>query len=288
MFKKNLILHIPVIHKGYLDFFERIKEKISSIYIIDEDFQKELSDIKPDIAAISSVQIKDLLNRLGFDNISILSKDKINELKGREIILIQSELSRNLYEKYLKGEKVEWESAFLRWDKSQVIAELPVEDIPISKESFDIEMMKEAYKEAEKSSDWWRQIGVVLVKDKKIIARAYNQGVPNDNTPYQVGSIRDLFKAGEKQELSPTIHAEQKLIAEAAKNGVQLKNTSLYLTHFPCSVCAKLIAWSGIKKLYFTEGASNLDGRKVIELAGVEIIHIPQKGERQRSLKMNL
>jgi len=275
--EKIIVLHVPVIHKGYLDFFKRIEGEISNIYLIDEELQEELSEIKPDIASIDSKTVKELLNKIGFENILIFSKSNIEEIRGKEIVLIQNEISRNLYEKYLKGEKVEWESVFLRWDKNQVLAELPTQDLPISKEDFDTDKMKEAYKEAEKSSDWWRQIGAVLVKNRKIIARSYNQGVPNDNTPYQLGSIRDFFKAGEKQDFSPTIHAEQKLISEAAKNGIQLQGTTLYLTHFPCSVCAKLIAYSGIKNLYFSEGASNLDGKKILELVGVKITHIPQK-----------
>jgi len=275
--EKIIILHVPVIHKGYLDFFKRIEGEISNIYLIDEELQEELSEIKPDIASIDSKTVKELLNKIGFENILFFSKSNIEEIRGKEIVLIQNEISRNLYDKYLKGEKVEWESVFLRWDKNQVLAELPTKDLPISKEPFDTDKMKEAYKEAEKSSDWWRQIGAVLVKNRKIIARSYNQGVPNDNTPYQLGSIRDFFKAGEKQDFSPTIHAEQKLISEAAKNGIQLQGTTLYLTHFPCSVCAKLIAYSGIKNLYFSEGASNLDGKKILELVGVKITHIPQK-----------
>ena len=274
MLKKILILHIPVIHKGYLDFFKTIEGEISNIYLIDEELQEELSEIKPDIASIDSKTVKELLNKIGFEKINIFSKSNIEEIRGKEIVLIQNEISRNLYEKYFKGEKVEWESVFLRWDKSQVLAELPTEDIPISKEPFDTDKMKEAYKEAEKSSDWWRQVGAVLVKNGKIIARSYNQGVPNDNTPYQLGSIRDLFKAGEKQDFSPTIHAEQKLISEAAKNGIQLQGTTLYLTHFPCSVCAKLIAYSGIENLYFSEGASNLDGKKILELVEVKITRV--------------
>ena len=272
--EKIIVLHVPVIHKGYLDFFKRIEGEISNIYLIDEELQEELSEIKPDIASIDSKTVKELLNKIGFENILIFSKSNIEEIRGKEIVLIQNEISRNLYEKYLKGEKVEWESVFLRWDKNQVLAELPTQDLPISKEDFDTDKMKEAYKEAEKSSDWWRQIGAVLVKNRKIIARSYNQGVPNDNTPYQLGSIRDFFKAGEKQDFSPTIHAEQKLISEAAKNGIQLQGTTLYLTHFPCSVCAKLIAYSGIKNLYFSEGASNLDGKKILELVGVKIMRV--------------
>lgn len=276
MSQKTLILYIPVIHKGYLDLLENLEGKVSDVYLICEKLQEELVKVKPDIAALPSEKVKDFLLKLGFENISVLSDENMEEVKGKNIILVQDELSRNLHDKYLRGEKVEWESVFLRWDKEKVMAEIPADIINKSEDSFDIEKMKEAYLEAEKSSDWWRQIGAVLVSGKKIVARSYNQGVPNDNSPYQKGSIRDFFNAGEKQELSPTIHAEQKLIAEAAKAGIKTEKTSLYLTHFPCPVCSKIIAWSGIKKLYFTEGASNLEGKKTMEAAGVEIVHIPQ------------
>ena len=274
MLKKILILHIPVIHKGFLDFLNRIKGEVSKIYMIDEELQRELSDIKPDIASIDAKTAKELLEKIGFQDISILSKENLEEVKGGEIILIQNEISRNLEDKYLRGEKIEWSSVFLRWDKAQIIAEIPVDNIQKSKDPFDVKMMEEAEKEAKKSGDWWRQIGAVLVKDKKIIARSYNQGVPTDNSPYQVGSIRDFFKAGEKQELSPTIHAEQKMISEAAKEGLKIKGTSLYITHFPCSLCAKLVAYSGIKNLYFREGASALDGRKILDSLSIKIIHV--------------
>ncbi len=277
MGNKNLILHIPVIHKGYLDFFKKNLDKISNIYIIDEELQKELSDIKPDIASLDVNTVKDLLEKFGFKNISILSNNNIGALKGKEIILIQDEISRNLENKYLKGEEIKWQSVFLRWDKSKILSEQPLEDIPTSKDPFDVEMMREAYKESEKSSEWWRQIGAILVKNKKIILRANNKDLPSDHTPYQVGEVRDFFKPGERQDLASTIHAEQKIVAEAAKRGISLEGTSIYVTTFPCPVCAKLIAFSGIKNLYFGEGGSNFDAQKVLESAGVKITYVSVK-----------
>ncbi|MDO8601072.1 MAG: deaminase [bacterium] len=277
---KILILHIPVIHKGYLDFLNKVKDKVSKVFIIDVDFQKELSEIKPDIASLDAKIVKDLLAKIGFENISILSQNNLNEVRGKEIILVQDEISRNLAGKYLKGEKIEWDSVFLRWDKNSIVAEIPLENIEISNDLFDVAMMKEADGEAQKSGDWWRQVGAVIVKDKQIVARACNQGVPNDYTPYQVGMVRDFFKAGEKQELSNTTHAEPRIIGEAAKKGIGLDGTSLYVTHFPCAVCAKFVAYSGIKKVYFREGASTLDGKTVLESADVKIYHVPHKNAR--------
>ena len=274
MEKKILILYIPVIHKGYLDFFKEIQDRISIIYIIDEALLQELSEIKPDIAVIDTNTVKNLLNKIGFDNISILSKDRIKELKDKELILVQDEISRNLYDKYLKKEKVEWRSVFLRWDKGKILSEQPLKDIPISEDLFDIEIMKEAYKESEKSSEWWRRIGAVLVKNKKILFCAHNKDLPSDYTPYQVGEVRDFFKPGERQDLASTIHAEQKIVSQAAKKGISIEGSSLYVTTFPCPVCAKLIAFAGIKKLYFSEGGSNFDAKKVLDSAGVKITYV--------------
>ena len=274
MKKKNLILHISVIHKGYLDFFKKNLNKISNIYIIDEKLQKELLEIKPDIASLDVDTVRDLLDKIGFKNILVLSKNNFKKLGDREIILIQDEISRNLAQKYLRGKKIEWQSVFLRWDKEFVLTQKPLKDIISSKNSFDIKTMKEAYRESERSSDWWRQIGAVLVKNKKIILWGNNKDLPSDHTPYQVGEVRDFFKAGERHDLASTIHAEENIVAQAAKKGISLKGTSLYVTTFPCPVCAKLIALSGIKNIYFAEGGSNFDARKVLEAVGIKITRV--------------
>lgn len=276
MDKKSLIIYVPVIHKGYLDFFKKIKDKVSSVFVIEDKFLEELTQFKPDIASINSGTAKDLLEKLGFINIYILSKNNIKDL-GREIILVQDEVSRNLFNKYLKNRNVKWESVFLRWDRSKVLAQQNLEDIKTSKNDFDVKMMKEASKESEKSGDWWRQVGAVLVKDKKVILKAQNKDLPSDHTPYQVGEVRDLFNTGERPDLANTIHSEQSIIAQAAKEGISVKGLAMYVTTFPCPVCAKLIACSGIKNLYFASGWSNFDAKKVLESANVKITHVPAK-----------
>jgi len=273
MVKKTLIIYVPVIHKGFLDFLNKNKKNIGKVFLVSESLIPELSEIKPDIASLGSKTVLSLLNSFEINNISILTKKDIPGLLKDKIILINDEVSRNLFEKYLSKSYVEWKNVFLRWDSKSVLANKPLKE-KISKNVFDIEMMKEAYKQGENSSDWWRHVGAVLVKNKKIIFRAYNKAMPDDYTPYQVGNVRDYVKAGEKQELSNTIHAEQKIISLAAKNGISLDGSSLYITHFPCPVCTKIIIFSGIKKCFFSEGASNLEGEKLLKLAGIELLAI--------------
>src|SRR3989344_4059639 len=186
MKSKYLILYIPVIHRGYLDFFKKIRDRISHTYIIDEPFLNKIYDFKPDIAALDTGTVKNLLEQIGFKNVSILPESKIKQLKNKEIILVDDEISRNLFKKYLKEENVEWQSVFLRWDKGKVLAQQNLKGIPVSKNNFDVIMMKEAYQESKKSSEWWRHIGAVLVKNKKVILRGHNKDLPSDHTPYQV------------------------------------------------------------------------------------------------------
>lgn len=271
---KYLILHMPVIHKGYLDFLERINDKILGTYILEEKFLENLSEFKPDIASINSEKVKNLLEKIGFNNVSILSEKNIDILKDKEIVLINDEVSRSLFEKYFKNQKVEWQNVFLRWDKSKVLAKQNLDEIPVSENEFDLNIMREALKESEKSGDWWRQIGAVLIKDGQILIRANNKDLPSDHTPYQFGEVRDLFNTGERPDLANTIHAEQTIIAKAAKEGIAVKNASLYVTTFPCPVCAKLIAGSGIKNLYFLEGWSNFDAKKVLDGAEVKVMKV--------------
>src|SRR3989338_958278 len=274
---KHLILHIPVIYKGYIDFLKKVNGEVLHTHIIDKTFLGTLYQFKPDIAALEASTVKDLLEKMGFENISVLPKSKVDQLKNKKIILVDDEVSRNLFEKYLKKEKVEWQSVFLRWEKDKVLVQQNLTGIPVSKKAFDVLMMQEAYKESKKSTDWWRQIGAVLIKNNKIILRGINKNLPSDYTPYQVVNLRDVFKAGERQEMANTIHAEQYIISKAAKEGISTQGLSLYVTTFPCPVCAKLITCSGIKNVYFGEGGSNFDAKKVLESAGVKINYVPVK-----------
>lgn len=269
---RNLILYVPVIHRGYLDFFQKSKDEIGTIYLISDTFA-ELVNLKPDIASLPAEEIAVLLNSFGFNDVSVLKESDISKLSGEPLMLINDQLSRALAQRYFVNSDLEWGNVFLRWDRDSVFAE---EDpnIRISKEFFDSQAIQEAQKEALKSSDWWRQVGAVLVKDGEIVDRAFNEMMFSDHSPYQRGAIRDTLNPGERPELSDTIHAEQKIIANAAKKGVSLEGASLYVTHFPCPVCAKLIAHSGIKKCYFLQGSSSLKGKELLENAGVNLARV--------------
>lgn len=266
-----LILSMPVLHKGYLDFFERIKKSsVENIYLFDEELVSELSEYKPDIAALSSETIVEVLRGLGYAQVSLLKKGEIVSIGKEKIILANDQISRAFHEKYLPDTEIQWENVFLRWERGRVLS-TEVVDVPVVSDETPVHFMSEAYKEGEKSSDWWRQVGAILVKDDEIILRGYNIGVPDDHEPYKKGAVRDFLEPGEHPELASTVHAEQSIIAAAAKQGVALQGADLYVTHFPCAVCAKMFSRSGIRACYFGEGSSNLDGGAALKSAGIKV-----------------
>lgn len=266
----TLVLSMPVFHKGYADFFNRLGESVDCIYLFSDELIDELSEYRPDIASLSSEILVGILRGLGYSRVSILKRDEIKNIKGKDIVLVDDQISRAFREKYLLGADVRWEKVFLRWEREKVLSTEAVNVETVSDEAA-IYFMEAAYKEGEKSSDWWRQVGAVLVKNDEIILRGYNVGVPDDHEPYKRGAIRDFLEPGERPELSSTIHGEQSIIAAAAKEGRALEGADLYVTHFPCAVCAKLLSRSGIRACYFGEGSSNLDGEAALKSAGIGI-----------------
>ena len=54
-----------------------------------------------------------------------------------------------------------------------------------------------------------------------------------------------------------TIHAEQNTITDCAKRGVSCKECDVYITHYPCINCMKLLCASGVNKIYYINDYKN-------------------------------
>ncbi len=275
---RALVLYVPVLHAGYREFFRKHRKDIDVLYILGTPFIKKLMPLHEEIRALPPSEIKKFIETLGiFRSVKVLDPVLLGELDQYDIVTADEEISKNFAEQYLpQGILVSVEPIFLRWDEKKVRSTAPVAADPAAKVSdFDREMMRHAESAAASSSDWWRQVGAVAVRGAAILFSARNRHVPSDHAPYIDGDPRDFIEAGTLPELSTAIHAEQRLIADAARTGKGLEGASIYVTAFPCPVCAKLIAYSGIKKCFFARGSATLDGERVLKANGVEIIRIP-------------
>ncbi|MBI5804464.1 cytidine/deoxycytidylate deaminase family protein [candidate division TA06 bacterium] len=101
-----------------------------------------------------------------------------------------------------------------------------------------------------------RQVGAVIVKDKRLLSTGYNGAPVGLKHCAELGCLRQKLgvKSGEKHELCRAIHAEQNAIIQAATFGVPLQGASIYITHFPCVLCSKMIINAGIKRIVYSQG----------------------------------
>ena len=126
-----------------------------------------------------------------------------------------------------------------------------------------------------------RKVGAVLVKNNQIISTGYNgapKGVPHCA---ETGCLREQLnvKSGERHELCRGVHAEQNAIIQAAVNGTSLKDSVLYCTTHPCSICAKIIINSEINQVYISEDYPDELAKKMFLDAGVELFLVDKEKE---------
>jgi dCMP deaminase len=134
--------------------------------------------------------------------------------------------------------------------------------------------MAEAVRQAGYSSDWWRQVGAVAVRDGVLLGVAHNEHRPSEYSPYINGDPRNDFSRGVRADLSTALHAEAALIAAAARAGTSLDGADLYVSTFPCPACARLIAEAGFRRCFFAGPYALLDGDTVLRAAQVELIWV--------------
>ena len=179
-----------------------------------------------------------------------------------------------MVERYLKPRNVVYKKIFLRWDEKNVLSSSSIQPDRVSRKAHDMKMMRIAVIESKKSSDWWRRIGGVIEKDGQVLMVAHNQHEPNEQTSYVVGDPRDMVDPGTHNLLYSSIHAEQLMVSQAARMGLNLSGTSLYINVFPCPECTKLVAHAGIKTCYFRTGSAWLNSEEVMRSFGIEIVKV--------------
>jgi len=129
---------------------------------------------------------------------------------------------------------------------------------------------------AERSTCLRRQVGAVVVKDKRILSTGYNGAPSGIDHCLDVGCLREQMKipSGERHELCRAIHAEQNAIVQAAYHGVTIKGATLFCTNLPCSICAKMIINAGIQKIYYRSGYADKLGSEMLNSTEIEIIQL--------------
>lgn len=122
-----------------------------------------------------------------------------------------------------------------------------------------------------------RSVGAVIVKDKRVLSTGYNGAPSGIDHCSQTGCLREQMDvpSGERHELCRGIHAEQNAIIQAAYHGVSIKDSDLYCTNLPCSICAKMIINAGIRRILYRSGYADAMSSRMLAEAGVVLVHLP-------------
>lgn len=277
---KIIISLVPVIHRGYLDFLSKSGAK--SVCVVEASDVPELPHLARELRALQFEEVQKILAVFGLRAVRFSEAKAM--IKESEVILIMpdEDVSRMLYKKHFLGRKVEYISTFLRWDWDKSTghkgAIVPNADRVIRKgdrEYGDIlPRMNLLLETREKSSDWWRQIAAMVVCEDGTTVVAHNTHYPNEYVPYIDGDPRNNFGPGEFVEIYTSLHAEDGVVAHAAREGFKLKGADMFVTTFPCNRCANSIVGAGIKRVFFSGGYSNLNGVKTLHDHGVELIYV--------------
>jgi len=139
--------------------------------------------------------------------------------------------------------------------------------------SWDDYFMDITQRVATRSTCLRRQVGAVIVLDKRILATGYNgapRGLPHCE---ETGCLREKLgiPSGQRYEICRGLHAEQNAIIQAALHGVSVAGGTVYVTHQPCITCAKMIINAGIQRVVCGQSFPDELARSFLSEAGVAL-----------------
>lgn len=133
--------------------------------------------------------------------------------------------------------------------------------------SWDEYFMEIAQKTATRSTCDRKHVGAIIVRDKVILSTGYNGSIAGMPHCDEVGHMM------ENGHCVRTIHAEVNAVVQAAKNGVNINESTLYLTASPCWTCFKLISNAGIRKIIYGEFYRDKRIFEVAKKIGIKLIY---------------
>lgn len=144
----------------------------------------------------------------------------------------------------------------------------------MNRPSWDEYFMQMAELTAQRSTCLRRQVGAIIMKEKHIIATGYNgapKGLPHCEE--LGGCLREKLEipSGERHELCRALHAEQNAIIQAATLGQSIEGATIYITHQPCIICAKMIINAGISRIVIRRGYPDEMSRGMLREAGLKV-----------------
>ena len=144
---------------------------------------------------------------------------------------------------------------------------------PANRPAFDEYCLKIASVVGERSTCLRHHMGAIAVRDKHILTTGYNGAPAGAKDCLELGCLRDEqgIPSGTRHEICRAIHAEQNVIIQAGLHGVSLEGATVYCTHTPCVLCAKMLVNARIA--HFVTFGKYADDRfiEIFQEAGIKV-----------------
>ena len=141
----------------------------------------------------------------------------------------------------------------------------------IDRPNLDEYFMEIASVVAKRSTCLRNQVGALFVKNKRLLTTGYNGAPAGIQHCDEVGCAREGVASGTRHELCRAVHAEQNAIIQAALHGVSIEGATLYCTHQPCILCAKMLINAKISRVVYSRSYPDDTALRFLAQAGVEV-----------------
>lgn len=139
--------------------------------------------------------------------------------------------------------------------------------------SWDEYFMKLAALVAERSTCLRHNTGAIIVKGKRVLTTGYNGAARGVKDCLELGCLRNKLSipSGTRHEICRAIHAEQNAIIQGGLHGINIDGSTMFSTHTPCMICAKMIVNAGIKEVVSYQDYADEEAKKFLGQSGVEL-----------------
>lgn len=122
-----------------------------------------------------------------------------------------------------------------------------------------------------------RQVGAVLTVDNRVIATGYNGAVRGEQHCLDIGCARENIPSGQNVERCRAVHAELNALCQAARYGIRVEGSTMYVTLAPCNICSMAMYQSGVKRVVFKNPYAGSSGQ-IKGLFVEELLEVGTKG----------
>ncbi|MCX7956833.1 MAG: dCMP deaminase family protein [Endomicrobia bacterium] len=144
----------------------------------------------------------------------------------------------------------------------------------IKRPPWDEYFLKMAFLVAERSTCRRHHVGAIIVRDRRILASGYNGAPVGCKDCLELGCLREQMRipSGQRHELCRAVHAEQNAIIQAGVYGIDIAGSTLYCTHSPCIICAKMVVNAKIEKFVTCQSYADESFRSLFDEAKIKFV----------------